>query len=112
MDCTWFMLPPLRLCPSAVPTPQILPFTSRTKQRIDPRPVQGCPALSVSVSLCASSLLLRMPVSAHAPDVLSAGLASAMQVQDNRLLTEQACGKGSDVWCYVSLMSVLGHTVA
>ena len=60
--------------------------TSCTKQRIDPRPVQGCPASSASVPSRASSLLPPTSISTRAPNTLSAVLASAVLRQGQRCM--------------------------
>jgi hypothetical protein len=61
-----------------VPTPQLPPFASPApSNRSTPALVQGRPASSTSMSSHASSLPPRTPVSARAPDALSALLASA-----------------------------------
>jgi hypothetical protein len=64
--------------PSPVPTPQLPPLTSPAPSDTStPALVQGRPASSASVSSRASSLPPRTPISARAPDALSAVLASA-----------------------------------
>lgn len=63
---------------SPVPTPQLPPFASPAPSNTStPALVQGRPASSTSMSSHASSLPPRTPVSARAPDALSAVLASA-----------------------------------
>ncbi len=66
--------------PSPVPTPQLSPFTFPSSARSDtstPALVHGRPASSASISSRTSSLPPRTPISARAPDALSAVLASA-----------------------------------
>jgi len=63
--------------PPPIPTPQIPQYTSPTRSDTStPALVQGRPESSASVSSRTSSLPPRTPVSARAPDGLSAALAS------------------------------------